>query len=525
MKKIKIAFLLALLVISTAILCSCDFNDIFTSRGISVEIDMGDKLLTTDMTEGELRQSLKVTYERSILFFIPIDIEVEDYALECDYAEGLNNIVVKYDGISESAEGLFVDKTKISTEGDFLFCEINGFDYLLQYKGNDKNIVFPERAPYIIYDRLFYNNKNIESVKLGDSVIQIGDSAFAHSSIKSIDFGSGIEKIGDGAFTACFDLEYVNIPSVEKWCTVDFYTPIPLREEPERSSQTDFISDVYNTTYPFSDDYNHHKYGGYKATMEKGMLKYWTRNDKLAHTEYISVSNPVYFTGSIYLNNEKLEDVVIPDGVNKITIGFTGSDIKSLSIPNSVTSLSYGAFQGCTELEKIAVDYTPDLSTMDMVNRFSRAFDKDCGGFVELDGVYYIGNEENPYLILVGLADKNVTTVNVPDGTLLVCAYSLYYRGYNISEITLSDSVKYVGNYIVQTKSQIFRFTGGAGLDYIGLQLWSYSTFDVIIDIGEPTDWFFVDNDGAILDIPEKNNFFSIPFPLYNMRLYPYYPF
>lgn len=85
-------------------------------------------------------------------------------------------------------------------------------------------------------------------------------------------------------------------------------------------------------------------------------------------------SNPLFYAHNLYLNNQLLENLIIPDEVTKIgeqafhgcecikhvilhdkitKIGrsaFEGSSITEITIPQSVTSIGIGAFENCTRL-------------------------------------------------------------------------------------------------------------------------------------------------------------------------------
>ena len=60
-------------------------------------------------------------------------------------------------------------------------------------------------------------------------------------------------------------------------------------------------------------------------------------------------SNPLYYAGHLYLNDEEITDLVIPHSVTKIgEYTFGGfSSLTSVTIPNSVTDIGAGAFRDC----------------------------------------------------------------------------------------------------------------------------------------------------------------------------------
>lgn len=68
-----------------------------------------------------------------------------------------------------------------------------------------------------------------------------------------------------------------------------------------------------------------------------------------------SDSNLLYYAENLYLNGEKVTNLVIPDGVTEIkNYAFNGcSALTSITIPSSVTSIGNYAFNGCTGLKEV----------------------------------------------------------------------------------------------------------------------------------------------------------------------------
>lgn len=514
------------LVLATCALAFCSCLDVVEVR-CKVQLREGVSYLTTDMSEAELRRNLKVDRQTGIFSIGNFYKEVDDYTVTCDIKEGINTITVIHDGKRSSVDALFVDKSKLSVEGDFVFCSILGNDYLLEYKGSDKNIVLPERAPYIIYNSVFANNENIESVVIGDSVKQIGGSAFAYSSIKSIDIGSGLESIGVGAFTACLNLVELNVSSIEQWCSMKFETVTPLQETKDCGDSYDTLIDgVYFYQYfgepDYAMDYYYHSYGAKTATAEKGYINFFSGDGELVHKEYFAISNPVYFTETVCIDGEKIENLVIPETVTEVGQGFANSDIKSVSIHSKVVSIARSAFYGCKGLEKITISEV----NKKLLDSYVYAFDLECRAFNKYSDVYYIGNDENPYLILIGLSKESEhTRIDVHEDTKAVASYSMLIYGGSISEIILSDSVEYVGEGIVRTNERSIKFTGGSCLRYIGKQIWfTNANENCVTDIyiGDLNNWYYDNENGTTIPVvlkPSVIGTFAISHPLYCMDI------
>ena len=74
-----------------------------------------------------------------------------------------------------------------------------------------------------------------------------------------------------------------------------------------------------------------------------------------------SNANPLYFAHNLYLNNELVTALVIPEGVTRIgNDAFYGcTSLTSVIIPDSVTSIGSWAFSGC-DLKRVTFENVSD---------------------------------------------------------------------------------------------------------------------------------------------------------------------
>lgn len=141
------------------------------------------------------------------------------------------------------------------------------------------------------------NCYGLTSLDITEGVKSIGGTAFACcSGLTSITIPKSVTSIGGNAFLHCSGLTSVNIHDVAAWCNVDFGSNV-----------------------------------------------------------FSSVSNPLCYAQNLYLNGEKVTELVIPDGVTSIgNVAFYGyNSLTSITIPTSVKSIGEDVFLNCNSLSSI----------------------------------------------------------------------------------------------------------------------------------------------------------------------------
>ena len=147
----------------------------------------------------------------------------------------------------------------------------------------------------IIGDNAFYQCSELTTLSLPNSITAIGVSAFEGcTKLASVDIPENLTTVGKGAFYDCTELNKVTIHDLAKWCNVSFTN---------------------------------------------------------------SWSNPVVSAHHLYLDDEEITKLVIPEGVTSIgSQAFRGcSEIAELVIPNSVTTIYLEAFSYCSGLTSLSI--------------------------------------------------------------------------------------------------------------------------------------------------------------------------
>lgn len=124
------------------------------------------------------------------------------------------------DEAKKSSDGTISKETLLAHEEtpaeDFVYfpCEDGGIE-IDQYTGNDEIVVIPETIdgePVVgITKGTFWNNSTVKAVKLPDSLVNLGEKAFAGSSIEIVICGNKLETIGNSAFFQCDSLKSLEL--------------------------------------------------------------------------------------------------------------------------------------------------------------------------------------------------------------------------------------------------------------------------------------------------------------------------
>ena len=305
-----------------------------------------------------------------------------------------------------------------------------------------------------IKDYTFQYCYNLTSVKIPDSVKTIGKYAFDRcTSLVTVGFGenSQLASIGDYAFRNCSNLASVEIPQnisnigeeafngCNKLIEVINKSPLEISV-----GSLDYGRVAYYARVVHSGDsriVNYNDYLFYTHNGENYLFGYTGKETELALPENFNGNNYVIYQDAFYSNN-KITSIVIPNSVTSIGDGAFANctNLTSVVIHDGVTSIGDSAFANCTNLTSIII---PDSITSTGDSVFN-----GCNRLVynEYDNAYYLGNETNPYVILIKAKNYDIISCEIHSGTKSILD-GAFGGCTNLKNVIVGNGIQHVGQF------------------------------------------------------------------------------
>ncbi len=264
--------------------------------------------------------------------------------------------------------------------------------------------------PVTRIDANAFEGYGIGSVFIPSTVKEIGACAFANcTNLRIIKISEGVEVIGAAAFQYCTSLNEVRLPS-----TVS-------------SMGSNIFSDCSSLM---------------SVNIPEGIK-----------------SIPSYAFSWCY----SLREIKFPDSLEEIEYyAFAYSSLSSISIPDSVKVIGNEAFAGCSSLTGVT------LGSGTMLEDMSHYAFKDCANLVynQLGDVYYLGNEEQPYLILVKAKNQKIRECSVSEHTKYISNYA-FTECRSLRSLSITGSVEKIGCHAFESCTSLTEVSIPHGVKYI----------------------------------------------------------
>lgn len=310
----------------------------------------------------------------------------------------LSFIVLASKAINFTVDGIYyytIDDERVSVKVDYYYDQTAQKIVYRYYTGNltiPSSVTYQEKT-YKVTRVDLWGCSELTSISLPSTLEEIGEGGFSDcSQLTQITLPESLKKIGGFAFQSCDNIKEITIPASVREIGQDAFT---------------------------------------LSGVEKLVIK-----DLAA---WCSVKKPGGFISSnntkVFLNEEEIKDLVIPDGVTIIEPNtFNGfKSIETVTVPADVDSIGNNAFLGCTNITKVTAH---DVASW-------------CG--IHFGGTTILQNGNvmmlsNPVCISQNLyiGNERLTELVIPEGIEEI-GYSAFYRCLGITKVSLPSTLKKVG--------------------------------------------------------------------------------
>ena len=311
----------------------------------------------------------------------------------------------------------------------------------------------------------FYSCTSLTSITIPDSMTSIGSYAFEGcKGLTSITIPDSVTVIGSYAFYCCTNLTSVSFgdnSQLTRICFQAFYKCTSLTSITIPDSVTSIDERAFEGCT------------SHKAVYITDIAAWY--NISFGHY----LSNPLFYSGNLYLNGELVTELVIPDSVTSIgSYAFSGcGSLTSVTIGNGVTSIGYDAFRSCTSLESIAVE-------------------EENLNYYSCDGILY----DKPVTKIICVPFNISGDITIPDGITSIDSYAFDGRT-SLTSITIPDSVTSIGNCAFQDCTGLTSITIPDSVTSIGK--WAFEGCTSLESIAvEEENLNYYSCDGILYDKP-----------------------
>jgi hypothetical protein len=326
------------------------------------------------------------------------------------------------------------------SEAQFIYTANNGTVTITGYTGTNDVVVIPstiDGLPVTSIGTNAFQNAPINAVSIPNSVISIGDYAFASCyQLTNLTIGNGVSSIGELAFAEA-SLSSVTIP--------DSVTNIGFGAFEDCAPLTAITVGAQNTTYSSLDGVLFDKRQSDLIEFPTGLSGSYAIPDTVTNIEtgafsdcsgltMVTIPTSLSTIKDAFWNCIRLTNVIIPDSVTNIGYyAFSGCGLTSLTLPSSVITIGDDAFRGCGRLTNVTIS--------DSVTTIGDYAFSGCGltSVTLPSSVTTLG--DSAFLDCSFLADATIGS------NLISIQGSAFQNCFSLTNVTMGSSITNLGNY------------------------------------------------------------------------------
>ena len=260
------------------------------------------------------------------------------------------------------------------------------------------NVVYPRQNANPLYyaHHLYLNGEEIKDLYIPEGITTINGYIFYGGAFTSVHFPESVTRISRGAFGECNDITDIFLPTSLEWCEDAFW-----------------------------------KCNSLTAVHIKDLAA-WCKIYFGVSGATLSGSNPLSIAHHLFIGNEEVKDLEIPEGVTHISdYAFEGcSEFSSVTIPNSVTYIGFCAFKDCTGLSGV---YISDMEAW-------------CN--ISFSNSHFISYETTPlaYAHHLFLNGEKVNELAIPQSIKTIKQFA-FYGCTDLISVTLPSTINSIETY------------------------------------------------------------------------------
>ena len=384
----------------------------------------------------------------------------------------------------------------VTSIGDYAFAKCNSLAAItIPFIGRTKNdtgvslqgtfaMIFGNQVP-----------NSLKTVVIHAGLTAIKSNAFSNcTSLTSIIIPDSVTSIGYGAFSGCTSLTRITIPdsvtTIESRAFANCYKLVEIVNHSdlditagsnEHGGVAYFAKAVYTDVGEIDTGIDNQD--GYLFYTHEGthyLLGYVGKDTELVLPDgYNGVNYEIY--SHAFHGCTNLTSITIPNSVTSIGSGAFNdcTNLTSITIPNSVTSIGSGAFNDCTSLTSITIPFVGTTKDGTTNTHFGYIFGASSDSYnkdyvpaslttVIITGGSSIGSGAFSYC-------KSLTTITISDSVTSIGTYA-FYGCSSLTSITIPDSVTSIGSCVFSDCSSLTSITIPDSVTSIGLYAFSRCT-------------------------------------------------